>query len=388
VTLSGTSTEIAMRAPRERIDRLAVILAMALGAAGARARAQDALPPRDQWQRVPEILAAMHVAHGQRVADLAAGRGYLTKYLAAAVGQSGRVFAVEIGDEELRALRVLAASDSLANIEVIAGSESDPRLPGSLDGAVILNSYHEMTQHQAMLRAIKAALRPGAPLVLVDNAALAGWFTERDDQASHHALDPKYAVAELRDAGFEIADRQDTFITAPYAQWMIVARRPLPSPRDRRCHEHCDDGCVDRCFIDRREEDHPVQEHGPMLQDSPMFSYIPAKDVTRARRFYEERVGLKPTRELAGGVVYEFANHTSCFLYPTPNAGTSKASQAFWEVADVEREVAELRARGVTFEDYDMPGLKTVNGIATAGGAKAAWFKDTEGNTMAIIQNI
>jgi hypothetical protein len=110
--------------------------------------------------------------------------------------------------------------------------------------------------------------------------------------------------------------------------------------------------------------------------------------VTRARRFYEEKVGLKPTRELAGGVVYEFANHTSCFLYPTPNAGTSKASQAFWEVADVEREVADLRARGVTFEDYDTPGLKTVNGIATAGGAKAAWFKDTEGNTMAIIQNI
>src|SRR5262249_15729483 len=81
-----------------------------------------------------------------------------------------------------------------------------------------------------------------------------------------------------------------------------------------------------------------------MLQDSPMYSYIPAKDVTRARRFYEETVGLKASRELAGGVVYEFANHTSCFLYPTPNAGTSKASQAFWQVADVEREVAELKS--------------------------------------------
>ncbi len=125
-----------------------------------------------------------------------------------------------------------------------------------------------------------------------------------------------------------------------------------------------------------------------MLQDSPMYSYIPAKDVTRARRFYEEKVGLKPARELAGGVIYEFADHTSCFLYPTPNAGTSKASQAFWQVADVEREVSELRARGVTFEEYDMPGLETVNGIATGGGAKAAWFKDTEGNTMAIIQNV
>ena len=123
-----------------------------------------------------------------------------------------------------------------------------------------------------------------------------------------------------------------------------------------------------------------------MLQNSPMYAYIPAKDVVRARKFYEEKVGLKPEREIAGGVVYQCAGQTACFLYPTPNAGTSKASQAYWQVADVEREVAELQARGVVFEEYDMPGLKTVNGIASGGGGKAAWFKDTEGNIMAIIQ--
>ena len=125
-----------------------------------------------------------------------------------------------------------------------------------------------------------------------------------------------------------------------------------------------------------------------MLQKSPMYSYIPAKDVARARQFYEQKVGLKPKQEIAGGVVYEFGEHTACFLYPTPNAGTSKASQAFWQVEDVEREVAELKARGVRFEDYDMPDMKTKDGIATAGGAKAAWFKDTEGNTMALIQSL
>lgn len=124
-----------------------------------------------------------------------------------------------------------------------------------------------------------------------------------------------------------------------------------------------------------------------MLQASPMYSYIPAVNVERARKFYEEKVGLKPAREEAGGVIYESADHTACFLYPTPNAGTSKASQAFWQVSDVEREVKELKARGVQFEEYDMPGMKTVNGIATAGGAKAAWFKDTEGNIMALIQS-
>jgi predicted enzyme related to lactoylglutathione lyase len=125
-----------------------------------------------------------------------------------------------------------------------------------------------------------------------------------------------------------------------------------------------------------------------MLQQAPMYAYIPVKDVARARKFYEEKVGLKPKQEVAGGITYEFGKGTACFLYRTPNAGTSKASQAFWQVEDVEREVRELKARGVQFEDYDMPGMKTENGIATGGGAKAAWFKDTEGNTLALIQSL
>jgi predicted enzyme related to lactoylglutathione lyase len=125
-----------------------------------------------------------------------------------------------------------------------------------------------------------------------------------------------------------------------------------------------------------------------MLQQAPMYAYLPAKDVSRARKFYEQKLGLKPGRELAGGVTYEFAKGTACFLYFTPNAGTSRASQAFWQVDDVEREVHELKARGVKFEDYDMPGTKTENGIATGGGAKAAWFKDSEGNILALVQSL
>jgi catechol 2,3-dioxygenase-like lactoylglutathione lyase family enzyme len=125
-----------------------------------------------------------------------------------------------------------------------------------------------------------------------------------------------------------------------------------------------------------------------MLQKSPMYAYIPAADLARARKFYEDKLGFKPAREIAGGVIYEFGDHTACFMYPTSNAGTSKASQAFWQVENVESEVAELKARGVKFEEYDMPNLKTRGGIATAGGAKAAWFKDSEGNILAIIQSV
>jgi predicted enzyme related to lactoylglutathione lyase len=117
-----------------------------------------------------------------------------------------------------------------------------------------------------------------------------------------------------------------------------------------------------------------------------MYAYIPAKDVARARRFYEDKLGFRPRQEMAGGVVYEFGEGTACFLYATPNAGTSQASQAFWQVDDIESEVNELRKRGVQFEQYDMPDMKVKNGIYSGGGGRAAWFKDTEGNILAVVQ--
>ena len=125
-----------------------------------------------------------------------------------------------------------------------------------------------------------------------------------------------------------------------------------------------------------------------MLQNFPMHAYIPVKDIARARSFYERKLGFKPKEEAEGGVIYEFAGHTACFLYPSPNAGTSKASQAFWQVDDVAREVAELKGRGVKFEEYNAPGMKTVDSVLTAGGAKTAWFKDSEGNIMAVVQDL
>ena len=125
-----------------------------------------------------------------------------------------------------------------------------------------------------------------------------------------------------------------------------------------------------------------------MLQDFPMYAYIPAKDLARARKFYETKLGFQPKEETNGGVVYEFARGTACFLYPTPNAGTSKASQAFWSVDDVDGLIVALKAKGVVFEDYDMPGEKSAAGAITAGGAKAVWFKDSEGNIMALIEEV
>ena len=128
---------------------------------------------------------------------------------------------------------------------------------------------------------------------------------------------------------------------------------------------------------------------GPtVLKDAALVPYIPVSDVARASRFYEQKVGLKPKEEYAGGVIYECGKGSWVFMYPSAGAGTSKASTAFWSVEDVAAEVRELKARGVVFEEYDMHGIKTVNSIATAGGAKTAWFKDSEGNILAISQRL
>ena len=125
-----------------------------------------------------------------------------------------------------------------------------------------------------------------------------------------------------------------------------------------------------------------------MLKNARIVPYIPVANVARARKFYEEKIGLVAKEEYAGGVVYECGDGSWVFMYPSAGAGTSRASTAFWAVNDVVAEVAALRKKGVVFEEYDLPGLKTVNGIATGGGAKTAWFKDSEGNILAISQRL
>jgi predicted enzyme related to lactoylglutathione lyase len=125
-----------------------------------------------------------------------------------------------------------------------------------------------------------------------------------------------------------------------------------------------------------------------MLKNAPIIPYIPVADLERARKFYQDIIRLEPKEEINGGIVYECGNGTSVFMYVSGGAGTSKASQAFWQVNDIKAEMAELRSRGVTFEEYDGPGMKTENGIAVGGGAMAAWFKDSEGNIMAIVQSM
>jgi catechol 2,3-dioxygenase-like lactoylglutathione lyase family enzyme len=122
-----------------------------------------------------------------------------------------------------------------------------------------------------------------------------------------------------------------------------------------------------------------------MLSELEIHATIPAKDINRARQFYEQKLGLPPAEETPGGLVYRNKG-TWFLLYPTPYAGTAQHTLMGWEATEIEREVAELKARGVVFEEYDSPNLKTVNSIATIGPNRSAWFKDSEGNILGLVQ--
>ncbi len=113
---------------------------------------------------------------------------------------------------------------------------------------------------------------------------------------------------------------------------------------------------------------------------------IAVSDIERAKKFYGETLGLKTKDERADGIRYEAGGGTVLLVYPSQFAGTAKSTYMGFDVDDLEKAAGELRERGVVFEEYDMPGLKTVNGIAEIEGVKGAWFKDPDGNILSIGQ--
>jgi predicted enzyme related to lactoylglutathione lyase len=125
-----------------------------------------------------------------------------------------------------------------------------------------------------------------------------------------------------------------------------------------------------------------------MLTNSKVTANIPASDLTRARDFYADKMGLTPKEELPGDVlVYRTAGGTDFQLYRTDYAGQAGHTIAQWHVTDIESEVNDLKGKGVTFETYDLPGVQWDGEIASMEGmGRAAWFKDSEGNIMCLDQ--
>lgn len=199
--------------------------------------AQGSEEARERWQRVPDVFTALGVGPGVHAADVAAGGGFFTSRLAQAVGNDGRVYAVDIDAGVIGRLEQRAARERWSNVEIIHSRPDDPRLPSDvLDAALIVNAYHEFTEVEAMLRGLERALKPGGRLVIIDQVPGRRLRDSRSAQERAHELGSWFAVRDLLVAGFRIVRLEDPFIVAAETEarddwWLLVAEREAEPPR-------------------------------------------------------------------------------------------------------------------------------------------------------------
>jgi catechol 2,3-dioxygenase-like lactoylglutathione lyase family enzyme len=123
-----------------------------------------------------------------------------------------------------------------------------------------------------------------------------------------------------------------------------------------------------------------------MLTDQKTYTTIPVSDIDRAARFYGETLGINAVMVTEGGIMYG-AGATQFFVYPSRSKASGGPTQMSWLVSDIKSEVAALRAKGITFEEYSIPGLEMVDGIAHSGpNVWTAFFRDPDGNLLGLTQ--
>lgn len=123
-----------------------------------------------------------------------------------------------------------------------------------------------------------------------------------------------------------------------------------------------------------------------MLKDHPVHATIPCQDLGRAKSFYAEKLGVTPAEEQPGGAFYRSPDGSRFLLFPSGGSAAGTHTQMGWAVSDIEAEVRDLKQRGVEFLSYDFPGFDKATSIADTGGVRAAWFKDSEGNLLGVVQ--
>ena len=174
---------------------------------------------RDAWQHAPEIISQLDVRNGSRVVDLGCGAGYFALKLAAAVGATGTVQAVDILRLPLAFLWIRAARQSAHNLHVVLGETDDPRISAPVDAVLVANTYHELSRPGIVLGHLRSALVAGGRLVIADRCP--------QPSDAGHAIAPLLVETELRRDGFEIVSRNDHFLDQPGEGpwWLIVARK-------------------------------------------------------------------------------------------------------------------------------------------------------------------
>jgi len=189
---------------------------------------ESAWADRDRWQKADELIRQLNLKPESHVADVGSHQGYMTVKLAA---KAAKVYAVDVDQPKLDKLNVILKQRSIKNVKTIKGDYDDPKLePNSVDGVIILNTYHEMDDHDEILKHIKSALKPGGRLVLCEAIAESRRKESRQVQEGKHELGMNFALDDLRKAGFVIVKQQDPFVdrTAEKGDkmWLIVAEKP------------------------------------------------------------------------------------------------------------------------------------------------------------------
>ncbi len=183
---------------------------------------------RDVWQKPQELIKQLNIKKGSQVADIGCHEGYMTFKLAKEVGEHGKVLAVDVSQGKLDKLKEHIEQRKTNNITLIKGDYDDPNLPiALLDAVIILDTYHEMDDHDKILQHIKAALKPGGRLVLCEPIAEERKKLARSEQEKKHELAIGFALEDLEKAGFKIITRQEPFADREKIKgdkmWMIVA---------------------------------------------------------------------------------------------------------------------------------------------------------------------
>lgn len=185
---------------------------------------------RDKWQRADELIKFLSLDRVSHVADIGCHEGYMTFKLSKAINDSGKVYAVDVDQSKLDKLKKNVDARKISNIQIIKGDYDNPKLPlNKLDAVIILDTYHEMDDHDEILNHVKASLKAGGRLVICEPIADERRKLPRADQERKHELGIKYAVNDLIKAGFEITYQKDPFIDRTKEKgdvmWVVVATR-------------------------------------------------------------------------------------------------------------------------------------------------------------------
>ena len=160
---------------------------------------------RDKWMQVAQILEMADIQLGNSVADIGCHQGYMSIRVADFIGETGKVYSVDVREDRLNKLNDIASERDIKNIQTILGDYDDPKLEeNSIDVVLIIDAYHEMNDYQQILFHVKKALKPDGRILILEKLKRQKIGKSRKEQTQGHTIAPKYVENELKEAGFDV----------------------------------------------------------------------------------------------------------------------------------------------------------------------------------------